>query len=201
MVNFILFFTYTIMEMDTVALSNPWTVSWTTISFSSSARGQSWQNMARTGNKKCSVSWNLPTPSQLWQCNGDFRPCTTQNHLQTKQFVSGTWNYSRVAAVRCKMNRMAGAIGWDFQARTRNVFQVLNMSPRVDISSTCKVGQKLWRPLPLSTCSSSAWPSRLLYCRGRKSRRDLWTTLYMCVCMYIVSKSLQQNEGNLPVVP
>jgi hypothetical protein len=28
------------------------------------------------------------------------------------------------------------------------------------------------------TCSPSAWPSRLLYRRGRNSRRDLWITLY-----------------------
>ena len=27
-------------------------------------------------------------------------------------------------------------------------------------------------------CTPSAWPSRLLYRRGRKSRRDLWITLY-----------------------
>ena len=30
--------------------------------------------------------------------------------------------------------------------------------------------------LPLLTCSPSAWPSRLLYRRGRKSRSDLWIT-------------------------
>ena len=51
-------------------------------------------------------------------------------------------------------------------------------SPRVDISSTCKLGQKLGVSLPLLTCSPSAWPSRLLYRRGRKSRRDLRITLY-----------------------
>jgi hypothetical protein len=52
-------------------------------------------------------------------------------------------------------------------------------SPRVDISSsTCKVGQKLGVSLPLLTCSPSAWPSQLLYHRGRKSRRDLRITLY-----------------------
>ena len=39
-------------------------------------------------------------------------------------------------------------------------------SPRVDISSTCKVGQKLGVSLPLLTCSPSAWPSRLLYRKG-----------------------------------
>ena len=51
-------------------------------------------------------------------------------------------------------------------------------SPRMDISSTCKVWEKLGVSLPLLTCSPSAWPSRLLYRRGRKSRRDLWITLY-----------------------
>ena len=48
--------------------------------------------------RKRSVSWNLPKLSQLWRCNGGFGSCTTQNHLRTKQFVSGTWNSSRVAA-------------------------------------------------------------------------------------------------------
>jgi hypothetical protein len=52
-------------------------------------------------------------------------------------------------------------------------------SPRVHISSTCKVGQKLRVCLPLLTCSPSVWPSRLLYRTDRKSRRDLWITLYL----------------------
>jgi hypothetical protein len=51
-------------------------------------------------------------------------------------------------------------------------------SPRVDISSTCKVGQKLGVSLPLLTCFPSVWPSRLLYCRGWKSLRDFCITLY-----------------------
>jgi hypothetical protein len=45
-------------------------------------------------------------------------------------------------------------------------------------SSTCKVGQKLGVSLPLLTYSPSAWPSRLLYHRGRNSQRNLWITLY-----------------------
>ena len=57
-------------------------------------------------------------------------------------------------------------------------------SPRVDISSTCKVGQKLGVSLPLLTCSPSAWPSRPLYRRGRKSRRDLRITPYV-VCLFL----------------
>ena len=51
-------------------------------------------------------------------------------------------------------------------------------SSRVDISSTCKVGEKYGVSLPLLTCSPSAWPCRLLYRSGRKSRKDLWITLY-----------------------
>jgi hypothetical protein len=52
-------------------------------------------------------------------------------------------------------------------------------SLRADISSSYKVGQKLGISLPLLTCSPSAWLSQLLYRRGRKSRRDLWITLYI----------------------
>ena len=78
------------------------------------------------------------------------------------------------------------------------------VSPRMDISSTCKVEQKLGVTLPLLTCSPSAWPSRLLYCRGWKSQRDLWITLYnqyyvcVCVCVYIYIVKLCYNatEGN-----
>ena len=57
-------------------------------------------------------------------------------------------------------------------------------SRKVDISSTCMLGQKFEVSLPLLTCSPSAWPSRLLYRRGRKSRRDLWITLYLLLIMY-----------------
>jgi hypothetical protein len=51
-------------------------------------------------------------------------------------------------------------------------------SPRMDISSTCKLGQKFGVSLPLLTCSPSAWPSRLPCRRGRKSRTDLWIIRY-----------------------
>jgi hypothetical protein len=61
----------------------------------------------------------------------------------------------------------------------------------VDISSTCKVGQKRWVSLPLLTCSSSAWPSRLLYRRGRQSQRDLWITLYIWVFFENLSRNLK----------
>jgi hypothetical protein len=67
-------------------------------------------------------------------------------------------------------------------------------SPRVDISSTSNVGQKIGVSLPLLTCSPSAWPSRLLYRRGRKSRRDLLITLYFLnatQCVYINSEGIE----------
>ena len=52
-------------------------------------------------------------------------------------------------------------------------------SLRVDLSSNCKLRQKFGVPLPLLTCSPSTWSCRLLYRRGRKSRSDLWITLYL----------------------
>ena len=70
-------------------------------------------------------------------------------------------------------------------------------SPRLDISSTCKVGQKLGVSLPLLTCSTSAWPSRLLYRRGRKSRRDLWITLYLFGTEYGLVMGFYE-DGNKP---
>ena len=51
-------------------------------------------------------------------------------------------------------------------------------SPRVHISSTCKVGQKLGEILYLMICSFLPCLSWLLRSRVRKSRRDLWITLY-----------------------
>ena len=60
-----------------------------------------------------------------------------------------------------------------------HTLHVCAASPRVHISSTCKVGQKLGVSPPLLTCWPSACSSRLLYRSGRKSRRDLRITLYM----------------------
>ena len=77
-------------------------------------------------------------------------------------------------------------------------------SPRVDISSTCKVGQKLGVSLPLLTCPPLAWPSWLLYRRGRKSRRDLWITLYLlskcfhvASCLTILQEFYREFPGEL----
>jgi hypothetical protein len=89
-------------------------------------------------------------------------------HVINHSGDEGSWRQSPLSASRfcnvCGRNLITGLTSAE--------------SPRVEISSTCKVGQKLWVSLPLLTCSPSAWPSRLLYRRGRKSRRDLWVTLY-----------------------
>ena len=61
--------------------------------------------------RKRSVSCNLPKLSQMWLCNGGFGSCTTQNHLQTKQFVNGTWIPAEWLPVRCETNRPSGPIG------------------------------------------------------------------------------------------
>ena len=55
--------------------------------------------------RKHSMSWNLPKLSQLWLCNGGFGSCTTQNHLQTKQFVNGTWIPAEWLPVRFAAHR------------------------------------------------------------------------------------------------
>jgi hypothetical protein len=86
-----------------------------------------------------------------------------------------------VSTILCRSCGKSGGIGntcvrgpyatW-FTVCGRNLITGMTSaaSPRVHISSTCKVGQKLVMSLPLLTCSPSAWPSRLLYLRGRKSR-------------------------------
>jgi hypothetical protein len=78
------------------------------------------------GIRKRSVSWNLPKLSQLWRCNGDFGPRSTQNHLRTKQFMSGTWNSTTVAA--CALwNKQAGpfvsqrTLYWNFMCHSQIV--------------------------------------------------------------------------------
>jgi hypothetical protein len=62
----------------------------------------------------------------------------------------------------------------NFRTRLRNN---QDRHSRKEHISVQRIGQKLGVPLLLLTCSSSAWLSRLLYRRGRKSRRDLRITL------------------------
>jgi len=103
----------------------------------------------------------------------------------------------REYAILCKQRRRHSYVEaecYSYSACACNIYRVIRKSlqnfrtrllnnqdrhSRVDISSTCKVGQKLGLSLPLLTCSPSAWPSRLLYHRGTISRRDLWITLYI----------------------
>jgi len=100
--------------------------------------------------RKRSVSWNLPKLSQFWRFNGGFGSCTTQNHLQTKQFVNGTWNSSRVAA--CALPNEVAVRA--HRLRLSNMCEkLLSGAPRIQQfarASSCKVGQKLGEiPYPL----------------------------------------------------
>ena len=133
--------------------------------------------MACTVNKKRSVSWNVPN----WvNCDGATK---VSDHVQhrTTYGQNNSWVVHEIPAewlpVRCETKRPAGAIDRECRACARNVCQEPS---EVNISSTCKVGHKLGVSLPLLTCFPLAWPSWLLYRRGRKSRRDLWITLYNC---------------------
>ena len=42
-------------------------------------------------NKKAFCVLEFAETESIVTCNGGFGSCTTQNHLQTKQFVNGTW--------------------------------------------------------------------------------------------------------------
>ena len=151
------------------------------------------------------MSWNLPKLSQLWQCNWGFGSCTTHNHLQTKQFVNGTWITAEWLPVRCETNRPSGPMGrfcvvhdpkpllhshnWlsfgKFQDTERFLIHCeRHFSSRLPPSggtlkyakapSTKKLGEILY----LLICSFLPCLSWLLRSRVRKSRRDLWITLY-----------------------
>jgi hypothetical protein len=90
-------------------------------------------------------------------------------HVIYHSWDEALWRRSLLSTARC------------YDACGRNLILGLTsaVSPRVDISSTCNVGEKLVVSLPLLKCSPLAWPSWLLYHRGWKSQRDLWITLYI----------------------
>ena len=68
-------------------------------------------------------------------------------------------------------------------------------SPRLHISSTCKVGQKLGEILYLLICSFLLCLFWLLRSRVRKSRRDLWITLYIdCKHKHIMNNMMVIKE-------
>jgi len=129
--------------------------------------------------RKSSMSWNLPKLSQLWRCNGGFGSCTTQNQLQTIQFVNGTWNSSRVAV--CALRNEVAL--WAHRLRLSSVCEKrLSGAPgsqQIARASSCKVGQKVGEILYALICFFLPCLSWLLRSQFSKSRRDLWITLYL----------------------
>ena len=168
------------------------------------------ENLRSQRIRKRSVSWNLPKLSQLWRCNGGFRSCTTQNHLQT--------NSSRVAACSFRSAQAATLLEFMYHLRivlsvggsvwymirnlrftvtidsvlanskTQNAFlfsvntNFLHDNPlAVQPGSTPRppVQKKIGEILYLLICSFLPCLSWFLRSRVRKSRRDLWITLYI----------------------
>ena len=78
--------------------------------------------MAFTVNTKAFCVLEFAKFANLWLCNGDFGSCTTQNHVQTKQFVNGTWNSSRVAA--CALRNEQATTLLEFMYHSRIVLSV-----------------------------------------------------------------------------
>jgi len=151
--------------------------------------------------RKRSVSWNLPKLSQLWWCNGGFGSCTTQNHLQTKQFMKGTRNSSRVAACALRNEVAVRA----YVACRRNLITGLTSaaSPRVHISSSCRYGQKPGEILYPLICFFLPCLSWLLRSQFSKYQRDLWITLYFvykCCPQFILFYVCQNIEISVTVI-
>jgi hypothetical protein len=95
-------------------------------------------------------------------------------HLRTKQFVSGTWNSSRVAACALRNEEAVRA----HRLRLSSVcVKRLSGALRSQLARGQKVGQKLGVSLPLLTCSFLPCLSWLLHSRVRKSRRVIHKSL------------------------
>jgi hypothetical protein len=78
----------------------------------------------------------------------------------------------KLIALRLWMLRMIYTIIHKSLGKFRNRLRNNQQLSRKDTSSTCKVRQKLGVSLPLLSRSPSAWPSRLMYRRGRTSRME-----------------------------
>jgi hypothetical protein len=85
------------------------------------ARGSRDETWRAQGIRKRSVSSNLPKLSQLYLCNGGFEPNTIQNHVWTKQFVSGKRNSSRLAACALRNEK----VGRGYRPRLTSVCEKL----------------------------------------------------------------------------
>jgi hypothetical protein len=113
------------------------------------------------GIRKRSVSWNLPKMSYgvTLRIVCTYPPCHKIYHSSDKE----SWRQSLLSTMGC------------FNLCGRNWIRGLTSaaSPGVDIWSTCKVGHTLGEFLYLLIYSFLLCLSWLLYCRVRKSRRDL----------------------------
>jgi hypothetical protein len=143
------------------------------------AKGLSWRNMAWTGNKKMFYVLEFAKTESIVRVHWRF-----WTMYYTEQFtdkIIREW-YTKFQQSGCmcaaKWTGWLGPSAETVKHVQETFVRSPPKSPTMDISSTCKVGQKLGVSLPVLTCPPSAWPSWLPYRTGRKSWMDLWITLY-----------------------
>jgi hypothetical protein len=97
-----------------------------------------------------------------------------QNNLWVVHKIPAQW-----LPVNCKMNRPARAISQDCRVCARNICQVLDMSPTVDISSTCKGEQKLESASPSVDMLPFGMTIPVTVPYRSEPPEELWITLYI----------------------
>jgi hypothetical protein len=129
-------------------------------------RGSRDETLWWQGIRKHSVSWNLPKLSHLWLYSGGFGQSTTE----TKQFVSGTRNSSRLSACMLRNQQVI----WGHHPRLSSMWEKL-LSGALRNPTHC-VSRKLWM------IQSSVW--HILHKRLRTKGYQLHT-LYIHVVLYL----------------
>jgi len=135
--------------------------------------------MAWTGNKEEFCVLEFAKTESVVTVHQRFR---TAYHTEptTDNTIHEWYMKSQQSGCLCAAKR----IGWPCMAGAWLQDWHLPRHKRWIYRAPVKVGQKLGVSLPLLKCSSSAWPCRLLYRRGQKSRRDLRITLYSYVLIF-----------------
>jgi hypothetical protein len=163
------------------------------------ARGQSWWNMAWTGNKKAFCVLEFTKTESIvtvqWWFRTTYHTEPPTNKTIREWYMKFQYSDYLGAAKRTGQPRPACSLhhhNWLSFGKFQDTKRFLVPCPR-HVSSwlppsgeTCKyttasTTQQIWEILYLLICSPSTRPSRLQYRRGRKTRRDLWITLHVVV--------------------
>jgi hypothetical protein len=114
-----------------------------------------------------------------------------------KLLMSGTLNFSRVVACALR-NKQPGR---GHRPRLSIVCEIrlseALRSQHIAIAGNCRCRTEIWSSFPLLICSRSAWPSRLLYLRGRKFR-GTYELPYIYICMYYIRINVLRKNHKVP---